>query len=124
MDVVAKIRKHLRLSSMTILVISTALGWGCDSLFPKRSEGEKLYRKHCADCHGVNGSGDTIRYMGNTNADLLDNYWKHGGDAGTMFFVLRDELVFRHPSYDDLSDKQLQQIVGHVLELRGESATR
>jgi mono/diheme cytochrome c family protein len=107
---------------MAIVLVAAALGWGCDTLFPKRSEGEKLYRKYCADCHGIDGSGDTIRYMGNSKADLLDNSWKHGGDATSMFFVLRDEVVFRHPSYDDLSDKQLQLIVKYVLQLRGEDS--
>ncbi len=120
MHVVSRIRKFGRPLLMAIVLVAAALGWGCDTLFPKRSEGEKLYRKYCADCHGVDGSGDTIRYMGSSNADLLDSSWKHGGDATSMFFVLRDEVVFRHPSYDDLSDKQLQLIVKYVLQLRGE----
>ena len=113
--------KSDRRKQLLILALLGVALSGCDEVLPKRSQGEKLYRKHCADCHGVDGSGNTISYMGNQYADLLDDSWRHGSDAGSIHSVLRQELVFRHPSYDDLSDEQIRQITKHVLALRGES---
>ena len=110
--------------SLFLLLIASVLTAGCDELLPKRSAGEKLYRKHCADCHGVDGSGNTIGYMGNEHADLLDDRWKHGGDPSAIHWVLRNELVFRHPSYMDLTDQDIRQITDHILHLRGETRGR
>ena len=113
------IHRSAALAGLTLILLVTV---GCEQVFPKRTAGEKLYRKHCADCHSADGSGNTIGYMGNNLANLLDNSWKHGGDHSSMQFTLRDGLVFRHPSYDELSGKELQQIVSHVLALRGETS--
>jgi len=102
---------------MAMLVAS--LG-GCSELFPKRTPGEKLYRKHCADCHGADGSGHTVQSMGDPNANLLDNRWRHAGDASSMETVIREGLVFEHPTFDKLDHEEIRQIVDHVLSLRGE----
>jgi mono/diheme cytochrome c family protein len=104
---------------LTLTMLVLALG-GCSEIFPKRSPGEKLYRKHCADCHGINGSGHTVSSMGDPNANLLDDNWKHPGDAAGMETVLRNDLVFEHPTKDRLSNEEIKQIVTHVLSLRGE----
>ena len=101
---------------VTLIVVSSA----CDELMPKRSAGEKLYRKHCADCHGADGSGHTVQSMGDPNANLLDNRWRHAGDASSMETVIREGLVFEHPTFDKLSHEEIRQIVDHVLSLRGE----
>lgn len=93
---------------------------GCSELFPKRTPGEKLYRKHCSDCHGVDGGGHTVRSMGNPDANLLDQRWRHAGDPTGMETVILDSLVFEHPTFDSLSSKEVRQIVDHVLKLRGE----
>lgn len=93
---------------------------GCDQILPKRSAGEKLYRKHCANCHGVDGSGNTITSMGDPNANLLDNDWRHAGDAHGIEAVIHQRLVFEHPDFSELSGTEVKQIVNHVLALRGE----
>ena len=103
--------------ALSILMLS--LG-GCSEIFPKRTPGEKLYRKHCADCHGIDGSGHTIRSMGDQDANLLDSRWKHSGDAVGMENVIREALVFEHPTFDKLSREEVKQIVDHIFSLRGE----
>lgn len=94
----------------------------CNELFPERTVGEKLYRKHCADCHGFDAKGNTVRFMGNDYADLTDDQWKHGFGAEATISVIRQELVFRHPSFDDLNNDDLQQITKHILQLRHDAA--
>lgn len=98
------------------------LGLGCGDLVPKRSTGEKLYRKYCADCHGLDGAGQTIRYMGNPRADLTDGSWKSGGgDSVAIQQTVRQGLVERHPaSLQRLDQGQVKEISDWVLELRGE----
>src|ERR1044072_2239268 len=51
---------------------------GCDTLFPKRGEGEKLWRDRCSQCHGIGGDGNTPQYMGNYAADLNAHSWPDG----------------------------------------------
>lgn len=92
----------------------------CNDLFPNRSPGEKLYRKHCADCHGLDGAGNTPRYMGNPWADLTDGNWKQGGDPASLANSTRNGVFGQMPSFKQLSDAEVQQIVDHVRVLRGE----
>jgi mono/diheme cytochrome c family protein len=94
---------------------------GCDEILPKRTVGEKLYRKHCSDCHAADGAGQTIRSMGETYADLLDDTWRYAGDAPGIRTVLSQDLVFDHPTFSQkLSSEEIKQITEHVLTLRGE----
>lgn len=106
----------------SLLLASLALA-ACSDLFPHRSEGEKLYRKHCAECHGVDGSGNTPRYMGNGWADLRDDNWKLGGDSGSIENAIRTGVFGQMPGYEDkLSSQEIRQVVDHVRVLRGEKA--
>ena len=94
---------------------------GCEEILPKRTVGEKLYRKHCLDCHAADGAGQTIRSMGETYADLLDDTWRYAGDAPGIRTVLSQDLVFDHPTFSrKLSSEEIKQITEHVLTLRGE----
>ena len=106
------------------LVLFGALlfGLGCSDLLPKRSTGEKLYREHCADCHGLSGDGHTLRYMGNPRADLTDVSWKYGGgDSVAIQETVAQGLVERHPAaLQRLDRKQIKEIADWVLKLRGE----
>jgi mono/diheme cytochrome c family protein len=111
-----------RVYAGSLLLASLALA-ACSDLFPHRSEGEKLYRKHCADCHGVDGSGNTPGYMGNGWADLRDDNWKLGGDPGSIENAIRTGVFGQMPGYEDkLSGKEIRQVVDHVRVLRGEKA--
>ena len=92
-----------------------------EDFFVKRPPGEKLYRKLCAECHGVNGSGNTPRGMGNPNNDLTDPFWKYGGDAGSMEAIIREGVFAQMPAHPELTGEQIKGIVDHVLKLRGET---
>jgi mono/diheme cytochrome c family protein len=93
---------------------------GCDELFPHRSEGEKLYRKLCADCHGLDAAGNTPRYMGNPWADLRDNQWKQSGDPVAMEYTVRNGIFGSMPGHPELTTQQIRAIIDHVRVLRGE----
>ena len=113
----------LALPFLFLLLFGALLvGVGCGKVLPKRSAGEKLYREYCADCHGLNGAGHTIRYMGNPKADLTDSFWKYGGgDSVAIQETLRQGLVELHPaSIQRLDGKQIKELADWVLKLRGE----
>jgi mono/diheme cytochrome c family protein len=106
----------------TILVASLTLG-GCDWFEEKileRGPGERLYNKHCASCHGMDGRGNTVRGMGNPLNDLLDEP-KYGAEPETMENLVRQGVFAEMPSYPELNDLQVRQIIDHVLKLRGDS---
>ena len=93
---------------------------GCGELIPQRSPGEKLYRKHCADCHGIDGAGHTIRTMGDSHSNLIDDLWRHAGDPSGIENVIQNQMVFEHPTFGKLERQDIKQIVDHILRLRGE----
>lgn len=91
---------------------------GCE----KRAPGEALYRKHCADCHGLDGSGNTPAFMGNQWANLLDNAWQSSsGDEYSLASVVREGIFAKMPANSQLSDEEVRLIVGWVYQLRGET---
>jgi mono/diheme cytochrome c family protein len=113
---------------MRIRPLLGRLPLACVALLPlaagcvERSVGETLYRKHCADCHGVDGSGNTPRYMGNQWANLIDDSWQNtGGDEYSLARVVRDGVFAKMPANAELSDDEVREIVGWVFELRGET---
>jgi mono/diheme cytochrome c family protein len=54
--------------------------------------GEKLYVRHCSECHGATGKGDGEMgdEMDPKPADLTDAQWKHGSSDGEIFTVIRE----------------------------------
>jgi cytochrome c oxidase cbb3-type subunit III len=92
---------------------------GCDQLFPRRSEGEKLYRENCADCHGLDGRGNTVREMGQPYADLTDDNWKFGGDDYSIANAIREGSFGLMPAYQEkLSEQQIRALVAYLKVLR------
>jgi mono/diheme cytochrome c family protein len=93
----------------------------CDVLFPHRSEGEKLWRQYCADCHGLTAEGNTPQYMGNTYADLTDEHWKDcSGDDDSIETVIHDGVFAQMPENPNLTHEQRKAIVGYLRVLRHE----
>jgi mono/diheme cytochrome c family protein len=119
---VSSFRLRSSRSASLLLVGALLFVVGCGDLLVKKSAGEQLYRKNCADCHGLDGKGHTIRYMGNPNANLTDFHWKYGGgDSVAIQNVMLQGLVERHPSsLKRLQPNEVKQIAGWVLKLRGE----
>ena len=93
----------------------------CDLIFPHRSEGEKVWRKYCADCHGLTAQGNTPAYMGNEYADLTDNLWKDcSGDDASIETVIRDGVFAQMPENHDLTREQMKAVIGYLRVLRHE----
>jgi mono/diheme cytochrome c family protein len=109
-------------AALLVAVAGAALA-GCN-LLPQRSEGEKLWRARCAECHGLDGSGNTPMYMGQPNADLLDDGWEHGGEPGSWEIVIREGLFGQMPGNPDLTREQVRALVQYLRQLRGEAAKR
>jgi mono/diheme cytochrome c family protein len=109
---------RLPLAAAATLFAAATLLAACDSLMPARSEGAKLWSDRCQECHGVDGSGNVPRYMGDPKADLLDDSWEHGGDRGSWEMVIRDGIFGTMPDNRDLTPEQLEALVEHLRDLR------
>jgi mono/diheme cytochrome c family protein len=94
----------------------------CD-MFAARSPGEKLWRARCADCHGLDGRGNTPRYMGESYADLTDDSWRTSGDENTIGDVIRQGVFGKMPANADLSDEQVAELISWLRYLRGEESS-
>jgi cytochrome c553 len=92
---------------------------GCGKLFPHRAPGEQLYVDNCADCHGLDGRGNTAREMGQPYADLTDDVWKFGGDDTSVANAIREGSFELMPGFQQkLSDEQIQELVAYLRVLR------
>ena len=82
--------------------------------------GRKLYRRHCASCHGVGGKGDGGQALsGGEPSDLTDDVWDTGGTDGEIFVVTREGLSSDMLAYKDkLKEKEIWQVVVFVRTLR------
>lgn len=72
------------------------------------SEGEKLYGRNCAACHGENGTGGigvplALRsFQSSVSDDYLRKTIRHGRPGRVM------------PAFSQLNDSEIEAIVGHV----------
>jgi mono/diheme cytochrome c family protein len=104
-----------------LIVLAAAIYYGNDLLdiVVKRSPGEKVWRRHCAECHGVDGAGNTPGYMGETYADLKDGLWRAGGNDGAWESVITSGVFGKMPP-TQLTPGELRAVVAYIHELRGE----
>lgn len=103
-----------------VLTAAVALA-GCDALpFPRRSQGEKIWRKHCAKCHGINGDGETPGIMGEQYGSLVDENWRAGGNDGAMESVIKNGVFGKMPGYPQLTEGEMRAVIDHIHVLRGE----
>ena len=104
------------------LLLASALALAaCDGL-AARTPGEKTWRQRCAECHGLDGAGNTPRYMGDPYANLIDNGWRTGGDRYTIENVVREGVFGKMPAADDLTAEEMRELLAHLARLRGETA--
>lgn len=94
---------------------------GCED-FMVRDPGEKLWRKHCTQCHGLDAAGNTPRSMGEPFADLRDDSWNIGaGDRYAIEAVIRNGVFGKMPPGDKLTKDEVNLLVAHLYKLRGET---
>ncbi len=99
--------------------LAGALLGGCNKLFPHRAPGEQLYVDNCADCHGLDGRGNTAREMGQPFADLTDDVWKFGGDDTSIANAIREGSFGLMPGFQQkLDDQQIQELIAYLRVLR------
>ena len=61
--------------------------------------------------------------MGESYSNLVDDSWRHAGDAAGLRAVLSQDLVFDHPTFSQrLSREEIKLVTDHVIFLRGEAA--
>ncbi len=113
------IRPLRRATALFLPLLALALS-GCE-MFQAKDPGERVYRRHCATCHGIDGRGNTVRYLSNEWADLTDNSWKGYGDDGSIETVIRDGVFGKMPAQNDLSSEEMRALLGHLRKLRGET---
>lgn len=111
------VRNLLRLA----LPLSLALAGAACDLFGPQNEGERLWRDLCADCHGLDAAGNTVRYMGDPWADLTDDLWRESGDEYAIQAVVREGVFGKMPANPDLSADEMRALVDWLYGLRGET---
>lgn len=101
----------------TVASLGTILG--CTA----RTPGEKIWRARCADCHGIDATGNTARYMSDPYADLTDESWRqYGGDGAALESVIRAGVFGSMPANEDLTASEMRDLLAHLRKLRGEAA--
>jgi len=105
-----------RSAHLLLLVLASLGAAACE----ERSLGERVWRSECASCHGIDGAGNTIGYMGDPNADLLDPAWKYGGDPDSIRQVVTEGVFAKMPPNPDLSSEELDAVVDWIYKLRDE----
>lgn len=118
-------RNLRRFAALLLVAAALTAAAGCEAVqeMLPGSPGEKLYRKLCADCHGIDGRGNTPRYMGNNAADLMDDNWERGGDRGSIEITIRQGIFGDMPAHPELTAEEMKQLIDHLFALRGESTS-
>jgi len=103
------------------LAAAILLAAGCGDL-AARSPGEKLWRARCAGCHGIDGAGNTPRFMSDPYADLTDDSWKsYGGDRAGLEAAIREGSFPDMPDFAELTSAEMRDLLDHIARLRGET---
>ena len=114
-----KTNRSVRSAWLPFLAALGLLASGCE-MFEAKDPGERVFRRLCANCHGLDGRGNTVRYMSNDWADLTDNSWKTYGDDGSLEAVIREGVFSQMPAHDELSREEMRALLDYLRKLRGE----
>jgi cytochrome c oxidase cbb3-type subunit III len=76
------------------------------------SAGERLFRLHCAECHGLDGQGGR-------GPDLTRGVYRHGSSDQALYQTISQGVTGTQMPATSLSNRQIMQIVKHVRGLSG-----
>ena len=94
---------------------------GCE-VFEAKDPGERIFRRSCSECHGVDGRGNTPLYMSNAFVDLTDNNWREFGDDASLETIIREGVFGQMPAHNELTRDEMRALLGYLRKLRGEAA--
>jgi len=117
--------RHRRALRCVLLAACALAGLGlgaCDFLDPVHSNGERLFRDRCANCHGRGGTG-TLAYSGDSYIDLTDDAWKEGGSEVAIGNVIRHGVFGAMPPNPQLTDQEVKELTQYVLSLQAGSGS-
>ncbi len=97
-----------------VALLGMALGCGT------QTEGAKLWRHHCAECHGLEGRGNLLGYSRYPLVNLVDDAWSGSSDTGSLEEIVLQGVFPVMPAFDQLDDDELRAIMDHLQMLRGE----
>jgi cytochrome c len=82
------------------------------------AQGQAVYQRLCARCHGDQGKGDGAQAPeGSHPANLTDAQWNHGSTDGEIFTTIHDGVP---PKYDmdsyegKISDTDIWNIINYI----------
>src|SRR5215470_15528590 len=93
----------------SILILATVALQAKDKSEDARA-GQKLFARHCAECHGETGQGTD-------RAPALQSYVKSSEPRMLVSFIKNGNLRAGMPSWSRLPDQQLSQIVAYLQSL-------
>jgi mono/diheme cytochrome c family protein len=80
--------------------------------------GRKLYKEHCAECHGADARG--LEHAANLRSPTIQS-----APPGVLYWALRNGRIRKGmPSWSRLPDQQLWQLVTYVQSLAPEAHTQ
>jgi mono/diheme cytochrome c family protein len=116
-----KSARVVRCAALLVVAAACLATAGCD-LFEPKDPGERIYRRSCSSCHGIDGRGNTVRYMGNAWVDLTDDSWKTFGDDGSIETTIREGIFGQMPARPELTREEMGALLRYLRKLRGETA--
>jgi mono/diheme cytochrome c family protein len=108
--------------SLCLLLPALALATSGCGLLESKDPGERIFRRLCASCHGLDGRGNTARYMSEEWADISDSSWRNYGDDGSLETIIREGVFGKMPARNELSREEMRALLDYLRKLRGESA--
>lgn len=85
------------------------------------AEGEQLYNRRCAACHGLDAAGGPPKEDFTPPAsNLIDDEWDHGSSDGEIFWVIQNGIppeLLMEPWGDRLDETEIWHVVNYIRHL-------